>query len=188
MAGFALLSGQIVLALIGFLVLMAASRERAAATLHPPLQALTAADVAEVPAVELQATARIGEAIPQLLRTAQDAFPVVADGVLLGVVLRGDLVLAAHRPELGLQSIRTLTQPVPELPSHLSAAEALKLLQEMDTPLGVVVTPDYPLGFISHAQVFSKLAQLPSTAWPANTSLQSNLRPGGSPDLPRNPA
>jgi Zn-dependent protease len=188
MAGFALVSGQIVLALIGFLVLMAASRERAAATLHPPLQALTAADVAEVPAIELEATARIGEAIPQLLRSAQDAFPIVADGVLLGVVLRGDLVLAAQRPELDLQSIRTLAQQVPELPSHLSAAEALKLLEEMEAPLGVVVTPDYPLGFISHAQVFSKLAQLPSTAWPAKTSLQPNLRPGGSPDLPRNPA
>jgi len=188
MAAFALASGQIVLALIGLLVLIAASRERTAATLLPPLHALSAADVAEVPAVELEATARIGETIPQLLRTAQEAFPVVANGVLLGVVLRGDLVLAAQRPELELQSIRALARQVPELPSHLSAAEALKTLEEMEAPLGVVITPDYPLGFISRAQVFSKLAQLPSTTWPAKTSPRPSLRASGSPDLPRNPA
>jgi Zn-dependent protease len=180
MAGFALVSGQIVLALIGLSLFLAASRERMAATLHPPLNALCAADVAEVPAVELDATARIGEAIPQLLRTTQDAFPVVADGVLLGVVQRGDLVLAAQRPELELQSIRTLARQVPALPSHLSVAEALKILEDMEAPLGVVITPDYPVGFISHGQVFSKLSQLPSTTWPAKVSRRSDLRPSGS--------
>ncbi len=170
MAGVALYSGQMVLGLIGLFLFVAASRERTAATLHPPLHALSAADVAEVPAVELEASARIGASIPQLLRSAQDAFPVVANGVLLGVVLRADLVLAAQRPELELQSIRTLARQVPELPGHLSAAEALALLEEMEAPLGVVVTPDYPLGFISHSQVFSKLAQLPSTTWPAGAN------------------
>jgi Zn-dependent protease/CBS domain-containing protein len=187
-AGFALVSGQIILALIGTLVFMAASRERAAVILHPSLQALAAADVAEVPAIELEATTRIGEAIPQLLRTAQETFPIVGDGVLLGVVSRGDLVLAAQRPDLRLRSIRTLAQPIPELPSHLSAAEALQILEELGAPLGVVVTPDYPLGFISHAQVFSKLAQLPATILAAKIRPEPNVRPGGSPDLPRNPA
>jgi len=187
MAGFALASGQLMLALVGVLVFTAASRERASAALQSPLQGLTAADVAEVPAIELEANARIGETIPQLLRTAQDAFPVVANGVLLGVVLRGDLVLAARRPEFDRQSIRTLTRRVPELPSHLGAAEALRILEEMGAPLGIVMTPDYPLGFISRAQVFSKLAQLPSKTWPAKASSQHDLRPGGSPDSPRNP-
>ncbi len=188
MASFALASGQFFLALIGCLVFMAASRERATATLHPPLQALTAAEVAEVPAVELEAASRIGETIPQLLRTTQEAFPVVAAGALMGVVLRGDLVLAARRPELRQQSIRTITQQVPELPSHLTVAEALKILDEMGAPLGVVITPDYPLGFISPSQVFSKLAELPSTTWPENASRRRDLRSNGSPNLPRNPA
>jgi len=188
MAGVALVSGHVLLALIGVLLFVAASRERVAATLQPPLLALTAADVAEVPALELDATSRIGEAIPQLLRTGQEAFPVVADGALLGVVLRGDLVLAAQRPELELQSIRTLTRQVPELPSHLNAAQALKLLEEMEAPLGVVIAPDYPLGFISQAQVFAKLAQLPSTSWPAKARSRLNLRATSSPELPRNPA
>lgn len=178
MAGFALLSGQLLLGLIGLLVFAAASRERTAATLTTPLQALSAADVAELPSVDLEATTRIGEAIPQLLRTSQDAFPVIDDGDLLGVVLRRDLVLAAHRPELHLQSIRTLAQQVPALPSHLSAAEALKLLEEMEAPLGIVMTPDYPLGFISQAQVFSKLVQLPSTSWPEKPPVRSKLQPG----------
>jgi stage IV sporulation protein FB len=188
MTGVALVSGQVLLALIGILLFVAASRERAAATLQPPLLALTAADVAEVPAVELDATSRIGEAIPQLLRTGQEAFPVVADGALLGVVLRGDLVLAAQRPELEPQSIRTLTQQVPELPSHLNAAEALKLLEEMEAPLGVVVAPDYPVGFISQAQVFARLAQLPPSSWPSKARSHPSFRASGSPELPRNPA
>lgn len=188
MAGVALVSGHVLLALIGILLFLAASRERTTATLQPPLLALTAADVAEVPAVELDATSRIGEAIPQLLRTGQEAFPVVAEGALLGVVMRSDLLLAAQRPELELQSIRTLTQQVPALPSHLTAAEALKLLDEMEAPLGVVVSPDYPLGFISQAQVFAKLAQLPPTRWPSKAGSRPTLRTNGSPELPRNPA
>lgn len=187
-AGVALVSGHVVLALIGILVFVAAARERTAATLQPPLLALTAGDVAEIPAVELDATARIGDAVPQLLRTTQDAFPIVADGALMGVVLRSELVLAARQPEIELHSIRTITRQVPQLPSHLNAAEALKLLEEMEAPLGVVITPDYPLGFISQAVVFAKLAQLPSTYWPPRASSRLNLRANGSPELPQNPA
>lgn len=188
MVAFALVSGQLILGLIGLLIFTAASRERVAATLQPSLQTLSAAALAEVPAVELQANVRVGEAIAQLLRSRQDAFPVVADGRLLGVVLREELLLAANQPGLHLQSIRTLVRQLPELPSHLSAAEALKTLEELEAPLGIVTTPDYPLGFISREQVFAKLGQLPAATWPQGTDGGRSLRPSGSPDLPRNPA
>jgi predicted transcriptional regulator len=147
---------------------------------------LSAGDVAEVPAVELDASARVGDALHHLLRTSQEAFPLVSEGELRGVVLRAELLRAAGRPELRLHSIRTLAQRVPELPSQLSAAEALKLLEELDAPLGVVITPDYPLGFISRAQVLSKLAQLPTSHWPPPPGSRPGLgAPGANPQGPR---
>ncbi len=187
MVGFALATGQLLLGLIGLVLFLAATRERQTVRHHPALAALSAADVAEVPAVELAATARIGETVPQLLRTVQDAFPVVHDGALLGVVLRRDLLLAARRPELALQSLRSLAQPVPELPAELSAAEALVILSNLEAPLGVVTTPSYPVGFISESLVFGKLAQLPPT-WPQMPPLRPAVTPHVSPEPPRNPA
>jgi hypothetical protein len=104
------------------------------------------------------------------------------------VVMRLDLLLAAQRPELELQSIRTLTQQLPALPSSLRAAEALRILDDMEAPLGVVVTPDYPVGFISQTQVYAKLAQLPAMRWPSKVDPDAKLRPSASPNVPRNAA
>ncbi len=183
--GFALYSGQLILALIGLLLFTAAGRERAEATLQHPLSAFTAADVAEIPAVEFESDLRVGEASLQLLRTQQEAFPVVSDGKLLGVVFRDELLAAAHVPERQLQSLRPLLRACPEIPSQLSVAQAFQLLQEHGAIVGVVVTPDYPLGIFSPAQVLLKLTQIPATRWPALSPTPPVARPGSAASEPR---
>jgi len=161
LGAWAITSGQVLLGIIAALLFLAASRERARATLAAPMQRLTAAQLAEVPAIELDSTLRVRDALPMLLRSQQEAFPIVEDGALLGVVLRQKLVEAAHQPEIRRQSIRTLTTFCPEVSGDLSAERALELLEERGAPIGVVVTPDYPLGLVSASQVLRKLAQLP---------------------------
>lgn len=185
MAGFALFSGQLILALIGLLIFVAAARESAEATLHHPLSAFTAGDVAEIPAVEFESDTRIGEASLHLLRTQQDAFPLVSDGKLAGIVLRNDLVAAAHQPELQLQSLRSLMRHCPEIPSQLSVARAFELLNELGAPVGVVVTQDHPVGLFSPAQVLLKLSQLPKNRWPAAAGTPPGSRPDAAPSEPR---
>jgi len=162
MAGWALMTGQLLLILIALVVFVSASHERSRAVLSAPLQRITAGELAEIPAIELDGLTRVKDAIPQLLRSQQDAFPVVGDGALVGVVLRSDLVAAAHAPHLRLQSIRSLAVPCPSIPAHLSAARAVEILNELEAPFGVVTTPDYPVGLISAPQVMLKLSLIPA--------------------------
>jgi Zn-dependent protease len=175
LAGYALFSGHVFLALIAGLIFLAASRERAEAQFARPLSALRAADVAEVPALELDASYRVSQVLPLLLRSQQSAFPLIADAEVLGIVLRDELIAAGGDPRARLMSIRTLVRRAPRIDAELSVEQALELLQASGQPVGVVVNREQPLGLLAASQVYAKLAQAPELDWGAANSDSSSL-------------
>jgi Zn-dependent protease/predicted transcriptional regulator len=182
--GYAILSGQLLLGLIAVLVFLAAGQESLQARLEVPMSSLTAGDVAELPAVDLDASMRVRDALPWLLRTQQAALPVVSNGAVLGVVLRAELLAAGSSPDGAPISIRAIMRKVPQLDGSLPLQVALQQLREADAPVAVVTGPEYPLGLLSESQVLMKLAQAPNAPWRTTSPTGTASRPSSALDAP----
>lgn len=158
---YAIVAGQLLLGLIAVLIFLAAGQENVRARLQAPIAALTAGDIAELPAVDIAVSSRIGEVVPLLLRSRQAVFPVVDGVAVVGVVFRSDVVAALQQPGTALMSVRSLTRETPSFSASLPLALALGKLRELGQPVGVVVGDEAPLGLLDEAQVVMKLAELP---------------------------
>lgn len=163
--GYAFLSGQLLLGVISVLVFIAAAQENLQAQLRAPLETLTAGDVAELPAVDLDESMRVRDAIPWLLRTQQSSLPVVSGDRVLGVVQRAELLALATHPEAELISVRAIMHDAPELDGQLPLAVALERMRERATAVAVIVTSSQPVGLLAEPQVLAKLAQAPKLQW-----------------------
>ncbi len=175
MLGWSVYSGQLLLGLIALMLFAAASREKLSAQLERPLAALSAGDLAELPAVELSATNRVSEAVPFLLRSSQQAFPIVRDNSIVGVVLREDLLSLSHREDARLLPMHAIMQPAPQIASHVSVEEALQQLHASGQTVGVVLGPEHPLGLLSARHVLVTLAE--ASHINRHTNTKSGLRP-----------
>jgi Zn-dependent protease/predicted transcriptional regulator len=163
--GYALLSGQLLLGVISVFVFIAAGQENLQAQLRTPLETLTAGDVAELPAVDLDASMRVRDAIPWLLRTRQSSFPVVSGDRVLGVVQRAELLALASRPEAELLSVRAIMHTAPELDAELPLGVALERMREQSAAVAVIMASSQPVGLLAEPQVLAKLAQGPQVQW-----------------------
>lgn len=144
------------------------------------MAALTAGDVAELPAVELEATLRIAEAVPLLLRSAQYVFPVTRDDRVVGVVLREDLMALAVQAGSRLLPVRAVMRAVPEIAAHTNLEQALERLAALDAPVGIVTGPESPLGLLSARHVLTVLAHAPQIDWRAPSREPESRRSGSS--------
>lgn len=163
--GYAVVSGQLVLGIISVFVFIAAGQENLHAQLRAPMESLTAGDVAELPAVDLDADQRVRDAMPWLLRTQQSTFPVVSGESVLGVALRSELLALASQPDAALVPIRVIMRKAPQLDADLPLEVALERMRETNAPVAVVMAKSQPLGLLSERQVLAKLAQAPKLRW-----------------------
>jgi CBS domain-containing protein len=162
---YAVLSGQMLLGLIAVLVFFAAGQEHLQAQLRTPMESLTAGDVAELPAVDLDANLRVEDAKRWLLRTQQSSFPVVSGEVVLGVLSRAELLAAVGRPDAPVVPVRALMREAPELDADLPLTAALAKMRDEGAPVAVVFAGRQPVGLLSEPQVLAKLSQAPTLRW-----------------------
>lgn len=96
-AGLGILSGNLVLALIGAFVFVGAGQERAMARIMASLGSLRAGDAVDPRAMVLEPGDLLGVAVELVLRTPQSHFAVVLGDRILGTVTRDAILGAARR-------------------------------------------------------------------------------------------
>ena len=146
----ALLSGQILLALLAAFVYFGAGQERTHAEARHVLESLRLADAYNRHALVLAPGDRLSRVVHYLLTSYQPDFAVIdRAGVFAGVVTRERaLAIAATRADDPFV-LDFLETRVPRLETHLTLAEAQEALADSGTTCGAVVEQGRFLGLVS---------------------------------------
>lgn len=146
----ALLSGQILLALLAAFVYFGAGQERTHAEARHVLESLRLADAYNRHALVLAPGDRLSRVVHYLLTSYQPDFAVIdRAGVFAGVVTRERaLAIAASRGDDPFV-LDFLETRVPRLETHLTLAEAQEALADSGTTCGAVVEQGRFLGLVS---------------------------------------
>jgi len=96
-AAFGILSGNLVLALIGAFVFVGAGQERSMARIMASLGSLRAGDAVDPRAIVLQPGDLLGVAMEYALRTSQSHFAVVLGDHVIGTISRDEVLSAVRR-------------------------------------------------------------------------------------------
>ncbi len=146
----ALLSGQLLLALLAAFVYFGAGQERTHAEARHVLESLRLADAYNRHALVLAPGDRLSRVVHYLLTSYQPDFAVIdRAGVFAGVVTRERaLAIAATRADDPFV-LDFLETRVPRLETHLTLAEAQEALADSGTTCGAVVEQGRFLGLVS---------------------------------------
>ncbi|MCS7091092.1 MAG: site-2 protease family protein [Verrucomicrobiota bacterium] len=125
---------------IAFFVFLGAQQEAAAAQIRDISSNLPVAEAMVTHLVTLPPHASLDDAVEALLRTAQHEFPVLdADGRLLGVLTRDDLIAALKQQGPGVPVTQVMRQDLPVVYAYAPFAEAFRRMQECGCPAVPVV-------------------------------------------------
>jgi stage IV sporulation protein FB len=138
--GFLGLFGNPLLIFIAIFVYLAASSEAQLVAIRAMSRDVPVAAAMMTQIARLAPEAHIDEAVDTLLRTSQSEFPVVdADGKLVGVLSRADLIRALKERGPDAKVADAMTREVPTIGHRACLEEAIRLLQEKQAPaVGVV--------------------------------------------------
>lgn len=146
---YALLQGEILLALLALFVFLSAGGERAAEEARGLLSTMRLRDAYNKHALVLQAGDRVSRVVDYLLTSYQPDFAVVHGGQLLGVVTRASVLqaLVAHPGDGYVTGI--MDRHVHRLEANLSLAEAQERMAENGVPVAAVFESDRFLGLVN---------------------------------------
>jgi Zn-dependent protease len=145
----AIVSGNIMLALVALFVFFGASGERAAEEARAILSTLRLADAYNKYALTLAPGDQISRVIDYLMTSYQPDFAVLHGGRLLGVVTR-DAVLASLAKDGEDHYVTSIMRrEVLTLDGRLTLAEAQETMNEKGAPVAAVFDGDRYLGLIS---------------------------------------
>ena len=145
----ALLAGNIMLALVGLFVFMAAWQERQQAITQGALAGLRVRQAMQPVGPRLHPLLTLSEAAAQAATSPQPAYLVVDGGRLVGLLTRGELINAMRRAGPTARVGSHLTRDVLQLrPDDLLLA-AQKQLQERGAIMGIVVENGQVTGTLS---------------------------------------
>ena len=124
--------------------------------------------------------AHIDEAVDTLLRTSQSEFPVVdADGRLVGVLSRADMIRALKQLGPDARVADAMTKEVPTISHRACLEEAIRLLQEKQAPaVGVVDAAGRLAGLITSETIGEML--MVREALPQGARVGPWSRPAGA--------
>lgn len=144
----AVLDGRLVLALIAALVFFAAGATHAEERSHRVLAGEKAGDACNRHALALSERDRLGDVVRYLLTSYQPDFAVLRGNVLLGVVVRADVLkaLAQHRSDV---LVTTMMASCPHVNADLTLAEVRTLLEEHAVSVAAVHDASGFIGLIS---------------------------------------
>lgn len=147
----ALLNGQILLAVVALFVFLGASGERAAEEARSILSTLRLRDAYNKHALTLQPADRVSGVIDYLLTSYQPDFAVVHGGRLLGVVTR-DAALRSmmNGPEAGEAYVTSvMDRQVLSLDGRMTLAEAREAMIEAEAGVAAVFEGERFLGLVN---------------------------------------
>lgn len=138
--GFVGLFTNPMLIFIAFFVFLGAQQEAAAAQIRDISSNLPVAEAMVTHLVSLPPEARLDDAVEALLRTAQHEFPVLdADGRVLGVLTRDDLIAALKRHGTAVPVTEVMRRDLPVVYAYAPFEEAFRRMQECACPALPVV-------------------------------------------------
>jgi Zn-dependent protease/predicted transcriptional regulator len=150
-AGFAIfgvLSGNLILALIGAFVFVGAGQERAMAKIMASLGSLRAGDAVDRHAIVLEPGDMLGVALEFVLRSGQSNFAVVLGDRVLGTIGREDVVRAVRMQGPAIYVSGVMQRDLAEVDASTPLVEVrYKLIERGGQPL-LVRGPDGYLGLI----------------------------------------
>lgn len=146
-----LLSGNIILALVGVFIFLAASSENRAAGMMAALRGMRNGDAMVSHFVRLGRDSRLADAVECRLRTAQQVFPVCdGEGRLVGMLTRRTILaqLAKHGPQLPV--VEAMDENLPGVHVRADLEHTAGLLQQRNLPaVGVVDDGERLVGLIT---------------------------------------
>lgn len=148
---FGLASGNLMLALLGVFIYFGASAEAADTELMEFAGGLPVSRVMRVELRSLPPGATLDDCLEVLIRTGQDAVPVVdRDGSLLGVATMAGVIRAANRLPGDAPVAEAMETDVPAVGQDHSLRDAIERMQAMRAP-AVIAVDDHgaPVGMIT---------------------------------------
>lgn len=146
---FAVVSGNLFIAVIAVFVFMAASQQRAAEEARGALSTLRLGDAYNKYALVLSPGDRVSKVVDYLLTSYQPDFAVVHGGQLLGVVRRDAALQALADDPSDAYVAGLMDRNVLRLEARQSLADALETMTEQGRPVAAVFTADRFLGLVS---------------------------------------
>ncbi len=156
--GIAGLYGNPVLLFIGVFVFFGAAMEAREAELKGALAGVTVGDAMMTRFGVLPPEATVGDAVRELLAGSQEDFPVVAGGVLQGVVLRRDLLRAARAGGARTAVTAVMRADLPVMHEDDALDDAMRRMQAADAPTLPVTRADRLVGLLTLANQGERLA------------------------------
>lgn len=146
---YAILQGEILLALLALFVFLSAGGERAAEEARGLLATLRLRDAYNKHALTLQAGDRVSRVVDYLLTSYQPDFAVLHGGQLLGVVTRTTVLqaLVTHPGDGYVTGV--MNRNVHRLDANLSLAEAQEQMAENGVAVAAVFEADRFLGLVN---------------------------------------
>jgi Zn-dependent protease len=160
---FALLTGNMFLALIAVFVFFAAGAEAGQSRATQVLSTLRAGDAYNKTALTLSIDDRVSRVVDHLLTSYQPDFAVVQNGRLLGIVTREDVLRWFSTNRYDVFVTEVMNERYPRLNAAMPLDEVQQFLAEHDARVAAVFDGDAYLGLISRddiAKVYAVLAHL----------------------------
>jgi|YNPNPStandDraft_1061719.scaffolds.fasta_scaffold52448_2 Zn-dependent protease/CBS domain-containing protein len=145
----ALVSGNLLLALVGVFVFMAAWQERQQVALSDNLRGLRVRQAMQPIGLRLYPLQTLGEAAAQIATSPQAAFLVVDAGRLVGLLTRKDLLTAIRRAGPWATVGQHLRRDIVRLHPDTLLVNAQEQLQRGQAMVGIVVDQDRVIGTLS---------------------------------------
>lgn len=148
LGAWALIQGQIVLALVALFVFMGAGQERAAEEARTLLSSLVLGDAYNKHALTLAPADRVDRVVDYLLTSYQPDFAVLHGGHLLGVVAREKVLKSIVTGESDGYVTSIMDRNVPRFPPHLTLDEVQERMEQEALSVGAVFEGDRFLGLV----------------------------------------
>jgi len=137
------------LIIIAFFIFMAASSEGMQVDLRLILRKFTVSDVLPEQFFSIASSTPLVEVLGLTLHSHQEDFPVVDDGVLVGLLTRSDIILTVHQS--GMQSLvkDVMRKDFPTVQSKDPLVKAHKLMEEKQLKAIPVLKKKQVVGIVS---------------------------------------
>lgn len=130
-----LTSGNYMLIFIALFIYIGASQEAAVAQMRDVSRGMPVSSAMVREFRTLAANATLLEAVDALLATSQHDFPVVdAQGNVIGILLRRDLIGALHKDDPNIRVADVMRRGIPTVTTGTPFDEAFRIMQESNCP------------------------------------------------------
>ncbi|HVY49653.1 MAG TPA: site-2 protease family protein [Minicystis sp.] len=147
------LYGQPLLLFIAIFVWMAAEQEAVEVHVRSSLEGATVADATSTDFRALPADARVEDAVEHALAGAQEAFPVIDDGSVVGMVSRRELLRAVTSGEAGAPVTDVMRREFPSADVGEPLVDALQRLTAANLPALPVTRRGELVGLLTTARI-----------------------------------